>query len=319
MLTFPIIALSASADDLKRLQQSPYVADIIEDNMNFPLTLTASVNKIGGNAGWALGYTGAGQTVAVIDNGVDKNHPYLINKVVKEACFSTTSKAQKVTSSCRKKGSRDTKTGAASLTCKFQDFACTHGTLLASLAAGNSGQAGFAGSGVAPSANIIAVKVDSLIKNKRVCGSTTPCSVFFDSDLLRGLEFVYKQRNAFRIAAANVSIGGSSSPKTCKKSPIKKTVAKLRKAGIATLAATGNDGFNNKLSTPACVDGVIAIGASTDTDTVAPFTNSASKLALLAPGFNIGLAMPGVNLPGFEVVASGTSLSAALATGAWAA
>lgn len=315
---FPVIALSASSDDLKQLQASPHVAEIVEDKMNSLLTLTASVNKAGGNAAWALGYTGAGQTIAIIDNGIDKNHPFLINKVVKEACFSTTSKAQKVTSSCRKKRSRDIKTGAASLTCKFQDFACTHGTLLANLAAGNSGQSGFAGSGVAPAANIIAIKVDSLIKNKNVCGSTTPCSVFFDSDLLRGLEFVYKQRNAFRIAAVNVSIGGSSSPKSCKKSPIKKTVAKLRAAGIATLAASGNDGSNKKLSTPACVTGVIAVGASTDADSVAPFSNSNSQLALLAPGVNIGLAMPGVTLPGFEVIANGTSLASALVTGAWA-
>jgi subtilisin len=314
----PVLALSADVAELKQLRSSPYVAEIVEDNINLPLALTPTVNKVGGNASWALGYTGAGQTIAILDNGILNNHPYFTGKVVREACYSTKNKSQKVTPSCRGKKTKDVKPGAATVNCNFQDFSCTHGTLLAGLAAGNSGAADFIGSGAAPHANLIVLKVNSFIKNKKVCGSNTPCSVFFDSDLLRGLEFVYSQRSSLNIAAVNVSIGGSSSPKQCKRSPIKRTIAKLKAVGIATLAASGNDGSNKKLSTPACVAGVIAVGTSTDSDTVAAFTNSSSQLALLAPGVNIGMTMPGVVNPGFEVVASGTSLSAALATGAWA-
>ena len=82
-----IVALSADADDLQRLHSSSKVDYIVEDNINYPLALTPTVAKIGGNAGWTLGFTGAGQTVAVLDNGVNKNHPFLANKVVREACF----------------------------------------------------------------------------------------------------------------------------------------------------------------------------------------------------------------------------------------
>ncbi len=83
----PFLGLSADADELKRLRASPQVAEIIEDKMNFPLSHEISIAKIGADAGWGLGYTGAGQTIAILDNGVDKNHPLLLNKVVKEACF----------------------------------------------------------------------------------------------------------------------------------------------------------------------------------------------------------------------------------------
>jgi subtilisin len=315
----PFLGLSADADELKRLRASPQVAEIIEDKMNFPLSHEISIAKIGADAGWGLGYTGAGQTVAILDNGVDKNHPLLVNKVVKEACFSTANKKQKVKSSCRKNRKKDLKVGSASVTCGFQNFDCSHGTLLAGLTAGKSSAANLAGSGAAPQASIIAVKVDSLIKNKKICGSARPCSVFFDSDLLRGLEFVYKQRRAFNIASINVSVGGKSSKKGCLKSPIRRTVARLRKANIATIAASGNEGAANRLSSPACIPGVISVGATNTADTVLSYSNSASVLSLLAPGDKIGLPMPGVVSAGFEVVSSGTSLSSSFVSGAWAA
>lgn len=316
----PLVAIAADLAELKQLHNSPHVAEIVEDKMNFPLALNASIARIGGDAGWALGHTGAEQSVAILDNGVDKNHPYLAGRVVQEACFSTKNQKQKVSSGCRGKKTKDTKPGAASVTCALKDYSCTHGTLLAGLAAANSGTPNLAGSGAAPSASIIAVKVNSLIKNKKVCGSNTACSVFFDSDLLRGLEYVYSLRNSLKIAAVNVSIGGNSTAKQCKRSPIKRTVSKLKAAGIATVAASGNDGSASKLSAPACVAGVVAVGATNDADAVADFSNSSKQLSLLAPGVNIGFIMPGVTeRPGEDLLAKGTSISAALVTGAWAA
>lgn len=323
----PILALSANKAELKRLRASKHVDKVVEDRMNFALSHELSLARIGANTGLSLAYTGAGQTIAILDNGIDPSHPNLAGKVVGEACFSSVNKKQKLASSCPKGRPRVIKAGAATVKCKSQDFACAHGTLLAGLAAGQSLPS--SGVGVAPSANVIAVKVDSLITNKKVCGSAKPCSVFFDSDLLRGLEYVYKQRNAFNIAAVNVSIGGNASVKACKKSPLKKTVSKLSKANIAVIAASGNNGFTNKLSTPACVPGVISVGATNEVDdTVSSITNNAASLTLLAPGLDgrivggrplgIGYPMPGVVTAGFELEAKGTSLSSAFVSGAWA-
>lgn len=35
------------------------------------------------------GLFGVGQTVAILDTGVEKTHPFLMGKVVSEACYST--------------------------------------------------------------------------------------------------------------------------------------------------------------------------------------------------------------------------------------
>ena len=46
---------------------------------------------VGAPGGAANGFSGSGQTIAVLDTGVDKNHDYFAGgKVVSEACYSTT-------------------------------------------------------------------------------------------------------------------------------------------------------------------------------------------------------------------------------------
>ena len=312
------LAMSADENELQRLRNSPHVARIIRDKINFPVSHEFSINKVGADLAWGFGFTGVGQTIAVIDNGVDKRHPYLRGKVLSEACFSTRNARQKITPTCRNGQTSFFGKGAANVKCRFQDFGCTHGTLITALAAGNSLAAGFASSGVAPNAAIIAVKADSFIRNRTICAPARSCSVFYDSDLLRGLDFVYRKRRTFNIAAINVSIGGKASDQECQTSPIRSSVAKLRAANIATVAASGNEGLSNQIDSPACVPGVVSIGASDLNNAVLPFSNSSTLLSLMAPGKDIGLIMPGVVPPGFEIVASGTSLSAAFVSGAWA-
>jgi subtilisin family serine protease len=78
-------------------------------------------------------------------------------------------------------------------------------------------------------------------------------------------------------------------------------VANARTAGITTVAAAGNNGYTNGLSSPACTPGAVSVGAvysgnfggigwgtctdnATTADQVTCFSNSASFLTLLAPG-----------------------------------
>ncbi len=317
----PIVALSADVADLKRLHDSPGVEQIVEDRFYSMSSLNASMASVGADAGWGLGYTGAGQTIALLDIGIDKTHPYIVNKVVNEACFSTKNGSPKIIPTCRGKKVKDLKPGAAvvTVTCNPPDFGCAHGNLVAGIAAGNSQAPNFAGSGVAPLANIIAIKVDSVVKKKSFCGSANACTAFLESDIIEGLEYVYKLRNTYKIAAVNFSLGAPGTAKQCKKSPIKKIVAKLRAANIATVSASGNAGKSNQLDLPACVKGVIAVGAVTESNNIASFSNSSPDLALLAPGTNIGFIMPGIVPAGQEVIYNGTSPSSAMVSGAWAA
>jgi subtilisin family serine protease len=78
-------------------------------------------------------------------------------------------------------------------------------------------------------------------------------------------------------------------------------VANAHGAGIAVVAAAGNNGYTNGISSPACTPGAVSVGAvysanfggigwgactdnTTAADQVTCFSNSASFLTLLAPG-----------------------------------
>lgn len=315
----PLLALSATEKELQRLRASPRVAQILRDKINYPASLDFSIRKIGANIAQVSGYTGAGQVIAILDNGIDKRQPSLRNKVVAEACFSTRNSGQKVSPTCRNGQTKDLRRGSASVKCKHLDFECTHGTIIAEIAAGNGLAPNFVGSGVAPEAHIIAIKADSLIENNKNCAPATRCRVFFDSDILRGLDFVYRKRDAFHIASINASLGGEATRQECRgSSPIRRTVARLRAVNIATIVASGNDGNTSRLSSPACMPGVISVGSTDAFDAVSFFSNNSLGLSLLAPGEDIGVAVPGVVPNGYEVVSSGTSMAAAFVSGAWA-
>ncbi len=86
--TIPFMAIEADPAELEALANLPDITSIEEDKLLAP-TLAQSVPLIGGTTAWASGYTGAGQTIAILDTGVDKTHPFLAGKVVSEACYST--------------------------------------------------------------------------------------------------------------------------------------------------------------------------------------------------------------------------------------
>ena len=304
--TVPYVALEVTPEALARLEASGHVLAVGEDRLERPF-LTESVPIVQADQTRALGFDGTGWTVAVLDTGVDGSHPFLRGKVVSEACFSANG-------SCPNGQSSQVGEGAGR-PCDWAPNACAHGTHVAGITAG-SGE-GIAG--VAPGANIIAIQVFS-----RFTGSTCkddvedPCALTFTSDTIAGLERVYLLRDTYRIAAANLSLGGGSfdSQSTCdvEDSARKAVIDNLRAAGIATVAAAGNEGDTNALSAPACVSSAISVGATTKTDEVPSFSNSAPFLDLLAPGVRIVSSVP----PDAFAVISGTSQATPHVSGAFA-
>ncbi len=319
--TIPYLALEVNANALNALATAANVTSIREDKPRKP-SLGDSTVLIGATSAWASGYSGAGQVVAILDTGVDSAHSFLSGKVVSEACYSTNDVSWGSSSVCPGGVSESTAPGSG-MYCDLGIAGCWHGTHVAGIAAGRDpGGLGF--SGVARDANIIAIQVFSRFDNPTYCGSSNPCALAWDSDIIKGLERVYNLRNDYAIAAANLSLGGTplySVPCDTDFADYKAAIDNLRSVGIATIIASGNEYSSTSISPPACVSSAISIGSTRDggwgaapADVVSSFSNSASILTLLAPGETIYSSLPG-NLYGNV---NGTSMATPHVTGAWA-
>lgn len=314
--SLPYLVLSVNVTGLESLWSSDLVLDIQEDMIN-RVKLKDSTRRIGAINAWRGGARGNGQTIAIIDTGVDKNHPFLASKVVSEACYSKNIPDRMVQSVCP--GGVERAEGPnTGLPCSSDMDSCAHGTHVAGIAAGRGN--GF--SGVAPDANIIAIQVFTTFNSPYSCSpERPPCLGAFDSDILSGLQRVYDLRTTFNIAAVNMSLGGSIDYITnCdqEKAVYKAVIDNLRSVGIATVVASGNEVEKDKISAPACISSTISVGATSNLDglpeDVEFYSNSSPLLTLLAPGGSINSSVPG---GGFDVK-GGTSMAAPHVAGAFA-
>ncbi len=297
----PYVAMEVDGEALEVLASDPEVVSIEEDGVVKPL-LAESTARIGAPHAWSRGYAGSGQTIAIIDTGVDGNHPFLAGKVVSEACYSE--------SFCPGGVSESVGPGSG-MSCPSSFSDCFHGTAMAGIAAGRGGDF----SGVARDARIIAIQVFS------ECGED--CIYSHDSDWIQGLERVVELSAGFDIAAVNMSFGRLvADPKNCdSESPaVKETFDNLRAAGIAPIAAAGNEGSETSINSPACISSAVSVGSTRGAgrevavETVSKFSNSAPLLDLLAPGSSITTSIPGGEFATFD----GTSLAVPHVAGAWA-
>jgi len=170
----PLLALEIDASALAEIEGSPMWVDrVFEDSVKKPL-LPESVPLIGGDVAWGRGFDGSGAMVAILDTGVDNTHPFLVGKVVEEACYSSTV-ARHSTSFCPNGADEQVGPGAGA-PCPLDAQGCFHGTHVAGIATGNGATAGVTFSGVAPGAQIMAVQVFSKFTSVADCGLfNTPC------------------------------------------------------------------------------------------------------------------------------------------------
>ncbi|WP_214316757.1 S8 family peptidase [Nonomuraea sediminis] len=323
----PMMALNVTNAGLRRLRKTGGVLWIREDRRS-KAVLDSSTHVIGADKAHAAGQTGTGQTVAVIDTGVDTTHPFLAGRIVAERCFShpqapgETPLCPNGTTDQEGAGASDVKTGncvagATNL--------CTHGTHVAGIAAGKKA-AGSPADGVAPGASIISVQVFTRGNDLDACPGGAPCVYTYDSDQLAALAWVDAQAAVHHVAAANLSIGlpGSAYDTPCDSfpddpnppvaNPFKGAVDLLRASGVATVFAAGNDGNAAGVNYPGCVSTGVTVGATNDADAIASFSNRGKVLDFFAPGVDVKSSVPG---GGYESM-NGTSMAAPHVTGAFA-
>lgn len=277
----PKLGLEVDRTALRRIRRYPAMYSIHEDKEEQPL-LIDSTTIIGAQSAWQDGYSGNGQTMAVLDTGIDSTHEFLSGKVTEQACFSSGP-----VSLCPNGQPVDITSADAGEPCDYDS--CDHGTHVAGIAAG----AGTNFNGVAKDAKLISIQVFS----EKICSDGKPCITSYQIDTLAALDYVYDMRNNFTIAAVNISLGDDnfySAP--CDTDDRKDTIDALRNAGIATVIAAGNIESNQTyqagLSSPACISSAVSVGNTTKSDVVYKNSKSADYLDLLAPGTEILSSVP---------------------------
>jgi hypothetical protein len=318
--TIPWMAADVTAAQLRALAAHPAVSAIDEDVLLRP-ALADSTTRINAHLIWQAGYEGTGWSVAVLDSGSESGHPFLVGKVTTEACFSTTFAGNPAsTSFCPGQVPTSTALGSGA-PCPSTTSGCDHGTHVAGIAVGRLNPTNQFG--VARGANLVPIQVFSQFTDTATCSpDPAPCALAYSSDVIAGLNHVgvlAGAGNAGRIAAANLSLGSGSFSAVCDATtgmpPVKAAIDALAALGIATVAASGNNGSSSQISAPACISTAISVGSTLDSaDSISSFSNRASFLSLMAPGSGINSSVPG----GAFVTKSGTSMATAHVSGAWA-
>jgi len=236
-LGLPMLAIEVSAGDAGRLAAEPSVAQVFEDER-------VQANLIEGkaliNAAYAagIGATGAGVVVAVIDTGMDTDHPALVDSLLPGGgCFLSGPP------SCP--GDLPAAPGLLAT----EDGGTGHGSAVAGIITSN-GAAGIP-VGVAPDAQILSYRV---LDNT---GSG------WTSDAIAALDDI--NVNHPEVDVVNMSLGGGLFATACDGiSSYTSVLDALRARGTLVAAASGNDADPLAVSAPACVSSAISVGAVYD-------------------------------------------------------
>jgi subtilisin family serine protease len=316
----PYFSVELTVPALEALRDSGKAAHVKEVARDRP-TLAQSGPLVEATEAAALGFTGAGQTVAVLDTGVDAAHPFLAGKVVAEACINL------VTSTCPTGGaiggSGEVSWGpGAAAPCTYAAQGCQHGTHVAGIVAGSGGTFnGSTFSGIAPGASLLAINVFSPDAGSDCANDPNledPCPMSFEDDQIAALKVLYESANTLDLAAVNMSLGGQaySDSNTCVNANIERALVigmLLFVQDVPTVVSSGNNGFSNSISAPACIPWAVSVGSVDNSDNVAATSNSDDYLWLLAPGVSVTSSFGGT----FSG-ASGTSMAAPHVAGALA-
>ena len=298
--SFGVAAVQINESQLEQIMANDDVVRV-EHNKRFNLLLQDVVRIVNATPSHSLqsnqlNMTGAGQSVCVVDTGVDFSHPDLAHANVAQCNIDCSRGEDGCFSNC---SARDT---------------YGHGTHVAGIVAAEGRI-----KGIAPNAGVVSVKVFP----DHSAGTTL-------FEVLNGVWWCVENANAYNISVISLSLGSDYFPdrNSCDSnySSFSAAVRDAVQEGISVVAATGNYGLQDSVQVPACLTGVIPVGATNKQDLIADFSNYAGFVKLFAPGDYINSTFPlegadlsancGSQIGSGYCVMSGTSMSAPMVSGA---
>jgi subtilisin family serine protease len=257
---------------------------------NLPMypQLAESVPMIGADLWQGASWDGSGGAVAVIDSGVDWSLAEL------GGCLGA---------GCKVRGRDVADRDDDPMDCE------SHGTSVAAIAAGTRG--------VAPGANVVAVKVFS----DQSCFSTDMATI------ASGLDWVLNHQVEENIISVNLSVGGTwlySSPCEDVETGYTPALEAILAAGMLMVVSAGNQVDANRVNYPGCVSNAFTVTAVYDGDSGPIYWSNctdnitaADRMACFANGGPmVDMAAPGAMIDAGGVIMGGTSQAAPHVAGA---
>jgi serine protease AprX len=282
MRRLPMVVASATKQQIRQIASFPHVRSVFanvtvslfdQDSANLVAAAEARTDPdVSGQATGNL--TGQGVTIAVLDTGVDGNHPDLT--------YGT-----KLTRNVRLVGSIPGGVGfsppATIENVVNTDLVLGHGTFVASVAAGTGQASGGLYAGIAPGASVVGLSAGDV----------------FIVNFLEGFDYVLDHAASLGIKVVNCSWGtqGWFDPDD----PVNVATRALYDAGISVVFAAGNHGPSPDTLNPyAVAPWVIGVGSTTKDGTTSTFSSRGIFEELLyhptlvAPGEGIVAAKAGL-------------------------
>jgi len=265
--------------------------DFISYDSSIHTIINVASKTIGADKVNTMGYTGRGVTIATIDTGITMHRDLLFptNRIVGFKDF-------------LKNNNRP-----------YDDNG--HGTHIAGIIASSGISSKGKYKGIAPEANILALKALDQDGNGKV------------SDILSAIQWVIYTKDIYKTKILNLSLG-TATQYSERLDPLVKAANKAIESGLIVIAAVGNNGPNPRsILSPATSRFVISVGAcddkrgSTINDSTIPTFSSrgptkdrVKKPDLLAPGVNI-TSLSSIDNTGYSSL-TGTSMAAPIVSGA---
>ena len=257
----PVVSARLPEQAIAKLKEHPQIAYVEDDIIMHVIAQETpwGVNKIGAPSVWATS-RGAGVHVAILDTGIDYDHPDLDDNIDGGVYFAGWI-WDEISGKDGSTNPTDWNDGHG------------HGTHCAGIVAAEDNEIGVVG--VAPEARLHAVKV--LDDN----GSG------FTSDIIQGIEWCMDSSIDIASMSFGSIVGSASLQSACNAA---------YSAGVLLVGAAGNEN-GGAVIYPAAYASVIAVSATDDGDVIAGFSSIGPQVELAAPGVGIYSTVPQTGHP----------------------